>query len=278
MPHLPARELAQARLARIIRRATREQHRRLEDAMGWPPDVARIPAQLWHDIEREQAESSRPLLAMIFLTAGAALGAILQKATGQQVSPEELGQEALRYGQQRSLQLASVMADATRDKLTAAATDARQALQVQPEAIARKEFRERVGKVFSPERAAAVGVTDTGFAARGGGNAVIGRFQAENPGRTILKIWRHRERIVFGQHPCPLCAPLVGTSENEWAGINPAAEQGPPLHVLCDCNWEGLLITKDEEERLPMTPPQGWDRPYRDQFTRIRDSRGPADR
>lgn len=277
MAHLPARELAQSRLARIIRRATRDQHRRLTEAMGWPPDVQRIPPQLWLDIEREQAEASRPALAMIFLTAGAALAAILNRATGHETPPEVLGQEALRYGQQRSLALARDMADTTRQRLTDAAAEVRAAPAAKTEPEVRREFKQRVDKVFSPERAISVGKTDTSFAARGGGNLVIGRFEGDNPGKSILKIWTHPTAILRGSHPCAVCAPMIGLSQNEWAAVNPALVEGPPAHPSCDCIVAELLIDRDEAERLPMTPPRGWDRPYRDQFQRIRDSRGPRE-
>jgi hypothetical protein len=277
MPHLPARELAQSRLARIIRRATRDQKRRLTDAMGWPPDVDRIPPTLWLEIEREQAAATSPTLAMIFLTAGAVLSAILDRASRTRIDPAEVAQEALRYGQQRSLSLANGMAEVTRARLRDAATEVREAPQGKAEADIRRDFKDRVNRIFSPERAQSVGVTDTGFAARGGGNLIIRRFEADNPGKSVLKIWRHPTRIVRGSSPCPLCAPLVGTSQDEWQGINPAAAQGPPLHPACQCEIQTMLIDGDEAQRLPMTPPDGWDRPYRDQFQRIRDSRSPRD-
>lgn len=214
--------------------------------MGSPPRVENIPAALWAELEREQAQRSTAPLVGVFLAAG---GAMLRMLRGQapattpfDVPAADIEQEAQAWAEQRAADLTAGYVQHTRDRLSAA----QERLAVAPPTTsgdtladlqalrdrsrqADADLRLQLETILSRQRAMVAARTETTTATTGGEEFIGGRFDVEVPEMVRLKIWRHRGAIA-GTHPCPLCAPLVGMSQNEWAAINPAAAGGPPLH------------------------------------------------
>ena len=262
MPELPNRDQNVARFAGVLKRATTDQKRRLVAAMGWPPDMARVPATLWLEIEREQTEAARGPLAAMFLVAAGAMMAFTRREAGYIVVEEIIVAESLSYGQHRAEQLAAGIVETTKQRLTAAA-DA-----VTEDNLAPSAFREKVNAAFGEERALSVAGTEATTAASNGEGTVQEHYEADTGG-VMQAIWRHRNRLVFGSHPCPLCAQLIGTTQDEWPAIDPEAIAGPPRHPNCDCELTWRLLSADEAQSLTGRAPIGSPQLYADAYARI---------
>lgn len=303
MPTIINRDEHEARLARIVARLTASQRQRLVEAMGNPPNVANVPDSLWVELEREQQQATSGYLAGLFLLSSAGIAAWLIRNHRYATPPDFVRDEAEKWGEVAASQLASGTIDNTRARLIKAVDEYRQksepidvdfTVTTQPVGLlpaptartevdprpAQKEFDDRLESIFGPDRAERIAKTETTRAQTAGREPVKRSFETDT-GNRMLGIWRHRAPKEKGTHPCPLCAPLVGTSETEWGRINPEAAIGPPLHVNCDCVIEEMVITRAEFKRQSYEAPRGSDlelAQYERAWQRIMHSLSPRDR
>lgn len=304
MPTIVNRDEHEARLARIVARLTSGQKQRVIDAMGTPPNVANVPDSLWRELEREQQQATSGYLSGLFLLSSAGIAAWLIRNHRYATPPDFIRDEAEKWGEAAASELASGTIANTRARLTKAVDEyraksgpidaeftvtTREPVGLLPAPTAKaevdprpaqKEFDERIESIFGPDRAARIAKTETTRAQTAGRGPVKESFERDTGGR-MLGIWRHRGPKEKGTHPCPLCAPLVGTSETEWGRIDPEAAIGPPRHPQCDCQIEEMVITRAEFKRQSWEAPRGSDlelADYERAWMRIMHSLSPRDR
>lgn len=292
MPELPNRDHHESRLARDLFRESDRQRKLLLDLMGFPAKPYKVPEEVWRD-EVKHGFRNAALFGLGIVFAVSA-GHLVEMIASQfrrkprtiitpgetrtnipdiswRITPEDVAERANDWAEKRADKLGELWADHTRTRVIDVVAKS------ESEELTKDDFEDRFKPIFDRPRIGVVASTETTHGVTGGGDFTAERFQEDNPDTNILKIWRHRERLVKGKHPCPLCAPLVGTSQNEWGAISPDAAQGPPLHPNCDCTWEAFIITDQEKRRLKVVPPNDWSEDYAEQYERIRSSRSLAD-
>jgi len=85
----------------------------------------------------------------------------------------------------------------------------------------RQELEDRIGRIYSPNRASMIAVTEVTRAASEGERAIA--KELESQGIRMIPIWQtNNDELV-----CPLCGPKHGQEIKD--GIY------PPLHVNCRC-------------------------------------------
>ena len=238
-----------------------ERHRkRVMLAMGYPPDVDRVPASLWREMEQE-ATKTKALFAFLFLLGEDGLFGSL---TGQeralirsdplipmfdgQLSKEQVKEDSLRYGEEHSRVFAEQTTARTHDWLRRAERDFR------VKTLDRAQWEVKVKTVFSPERSENQATTETTRGIVEGEKAYWDELKLKT-GYTLLARWIHPPPRPPGHagarvRPCPVCTPLLNLTQNQWPGSFGA---GPPAHPRCDCSLDYALISKEEAANLPMT-------------------------
>lgn len=294
---LANRDHHEGQLATALMIESERQHKFYLQAMGWPADVSAIAEEHWEKGRRGIKRAVWGALGLIFTLSAAGLyesilnslprvkrtnvvpGPVTTSVpdTAWRVDPQEIVDAAYRWADYRSDELASGWIEHTQKKLREIATKAEADHWEKP------LFHEAIEPIFGESRVESAAITETTNGQTDGGGFAKDKFEEDNPGDTILLVWRHRgairrfNRKTGEGHPCPACAPLIGLSQNEWQSVSPLAAKGPPLHPRCDCTAEEFLITAREAKRLKLEAPRNWSEKYEDQWQRIRTSRSNLD-
>lgn len=276
MPELIHRDHHETLLGSALLKESGRQHKLLADLLGWPPKRQNVPPETWQKNNHAIRDVAFWFLGLAFALSAGHLVEMVRGAYRRKpganipdkswtIPPEEVATEAERYAKGRSAFLGDSWATHTEERVRDVVARA------EAEEWTRKAFDESFKPIFDRPRIDTISVTETTHGTTGGEGFVRDRFQDENPGDVLLAIWRHRNKIVRGKHPCPLCAPLVGTAQNEWAAIDPEAIKGPPRHPNCDCVLEFQVISAGEAQRLQLVAPRNWSADYGAQYRRLRD-------
>lgn len=164
------------------------------------------------------AVAIQPALRKTFTAAAAQTN----RHTGEHAGEEQLTSDAARWSEQFSQRLAEEIAAATQQRLDEATAkagedpDAAQAIQA---------------AAFSPERALAIGVTETTRAAVAGRERIAALVLLLT-GRRLEAYWSTSGNLNVCQE---CCAPLEGEPRAVWAEVAPG---GPPYHPHCECDLE----------------------------------------
>lgn len=232
---LADREKIEKQFAAILAAASAKQKKRLLAAMGSPPDIANVPAELWEEIKREIDNASTELLILVYIASmdGLATKGPRQGGIGLAVDETEAARRAQAWGTRRATEMAEEITETTRNRLETAARG------LESGDISRGRFDESVDAVFSDKRAEGIATTETSGAKTNGEGGYRKQVEQEHK-IVLLATWQHFAPKIIGRHPCPeICRPLERSPEYMWQQIHPdipAAWTGPPAHPLCDCN------------------------------------------
>jgi hypothetical protein len=206
---LSNRDELESRFAARFARLNATLRHRLEDYLGYPPDINRVPESYWQEVQDEMNRELAAVLLLIWSQSAIQHGLVADVASVVQ---------ALDYSNRRATSLAPQFAANTRDMLAAAGR------RWSVDSPARGEFQGDLAGILGPSRAAGMAATETTAAQTAGGE--IARRQLA--GLSDLDTWftRRDDRV------CPVCQPLHLAWRAEWQAKFPS---GPPAHPMCRC-------------------------------------------
>lgn len=203
-----------------------DQERALYEALG--PLLARwggraVAALLAGDSFDEAGFSSALRGLLLGELAGVAMATLgdLAEAIGPEFDEAILATEASRWARQYTFDLVTGLTGRTRD-LIATAT----ASYLETPGMTRAQVEALLSGAFGPRRAEAIAVTEITRAASAA--TTVYQQQLAAAGLAFERVWR----TVGESGVCPICEPLDGKPEADWAEQHPA---GPPAHPKCRC-------------------------------------------
>ena len=190
-------------------------HRReLQEFLGHPPDISRVPDSFWDRVKRETEEELVALLLLIFIASATQHGASQNEATAR----------ALQFAKPTASSVADQWVKGGRSILETGAREWSEVKQ-QGGSVSRSDVLDRVAKVFGPNRVSRVTVTQTTNAATSGSDAGV----ASTVGLSDDDLWMNDPL----SNVCPVCKPLHKKRRPVWSLKFPG---GPPAHDGCNCS------------------------------------------
>lgn len=243
MPQLPSRTEVEQRFADAMAAGGTAQRALLMQHLGDPPDPRNVPQWVWKKIEDDQTKDLIVLLALIYLMSADNIDEWLRDQPALSGMPwykrEQVERLSQQYGRTRSRELSQQMTGTSIDRLKQASERLRKnidPLRPGPENVVayRDGVYETLNKITAPERAMTAAITEV-TAATTAAESWFVKWVYDYSDYVLLATWEHRAPYSAEGpgHPCPICEPLIGKTQNEWAAINEDAVTGPPLHPNC---------------------------------------------
>lgn len=214
MPDVVGRDELERELARAISSEQRGQLNVLLDAMGDPPDPAKITEEFWQQYGEGLRSRIEPLLRKAYLSqAQAMLGTV---SIG--VDWGLVNQAAVDWAQTYAFDLVK----------NVTANDQSLLRKSVSEYFKQGTIGDLQGKLvgaFGPVRAEMIAVTEVTRSAAAGEQQVVDRIIADNPGIEAVDYWQtNRDDRV-----CPICGPRHSKARGtNWV-------DNPPAHPRCRC-------------------------------------------
>lgn len=235
---LTNRDTLEADFARKISRLTSKKRKELEQLLGNPPDVTKVPPQFWADAERELNNEMTLLLILIAASSytqhggepvepyrmfpvGPGVADAMKIGTDGKVVPYSI----LQWAAENSGNVASEWSKHSQDMLNTAQKDWTQTADETGEHPTRGDIRDVTLRIFGPGRASRIAVNETTRSQHFGSEHAI----ATTVGLSPDDIWKTSE----DDRVCPICSPLDNQPRSYWGRFFP---DGPPdPHPLCRC-------------------------------------------
>lgn len=213
---------------------------RIMDALGDPPDIAKLDYTFWSEEEAAIIRALRPEIERMVVAGAETTFQLLPVQFDWALAATEAAEYANTYVPhlvaglnkvtQRHLQIK------LRDFFLAPTT--------------RGELEKSLRVAFGKTRAQRIAVTEVTRAAMQGER--IAAKLSQEAGLELEAIWHtNRDELV-----CPLCGPLDGEPESRWASIIPGTgSDNPPQHVNCRC-WITHAWDEPVVEAVPVETAQ----------------------
>ena len=218
MAEIVNRDKTEQNIARELARLGAQQRKELEEMLGNPPDIKRVPDGWWKDKERELEAAALLLLFIPFE----------QSAKQHGLEAALAAEAAAKFAKSRAAELAKGFRQHSRDMLRTASR-----LWVPDAEITKAQMRETTLKLFGPQRMTTVAITETSFAQHYGAENAI-----KNNDEVATRWWRHSRFRPTGHagaavNPCSICTPRLDTESKYWGAYQPGI-----AHPACDCMSE----------------------------------------
>jgi hypothetical protein len=235
---LTNRDTLEADFARKISRLTNKKRKELEQLLGNPPDVTKVPPQFWADAERELNNEMILLLILIAASSYTQHGGELvppsavspfdrafEQSLGLSIDEPLPPEPIIRWAAENSGNVASEWSKHSQDILNSAQKDWTQTTIETGEHPTKGEIRDVTLRIFGPGRASRISVNETTRSQHFGSEHAI----AMTVGLSPDDIWKTSE----DDRVCPICSPLDNQPRSYWWRFFP---DGPPdPHPLCRC-------------------------------------------
>ena len=239
MPDIPNRNELEAEMARNLSRLFGGfSGHILEVLEEYSYNFAAIPESVWQGLSQQQLGVLLPFLERVSIASAEQL----MTATGIGVDWALVNQEAATWARSYSTFLAGqinassrrAIADGIRNSIAAFFEEGLthgqllERLESDPKLakLFTKDIRDRLGRIYGPQRAEMIAVTETTRAAVEGERYMV--KELEKYGYRFTEIWQTNNDDLV----CLICAPRNGKlSGDGWR----APGDGPPAHVRCRC-------------------------------------------
>jgi hypothetical protein len=226
-PNAVAKDAAEAVLFEAMRARLNGQFRGVMELLGDPPDFSRLDDEFWRSETGQMIAVLRPRVEQMALEAVAAQAASVPVLWDEAVIAAEAAAWAERY----VYDLVEGINANTRNLLR---EQVRRFIETPGMTVG--DLRRELTPAFGESRAQAIAVTETTRAFSEGERLVQDGLR--RGGLEMEAHWNtSRDEKV-----CPLCGPLDGLPEREWAAHR--VSSGPPLHPNCRC-WITLRRRRD---------------------------------
>lgn len=213
MADFSGRSEAEQRLAKRLGKLGGDVQADILSLLGDPPDITRLTAEVWQDIETRYVGAVRPALEQIFLDA-------LEEASdeiGFSVDWDTANAAASDWSRAYTYDLVKAINDTSRTMLQQAVSD------FFDEGQTIDMLADKLAGIFGPVRAEMIAVTEVTRAVSQGEQLLV--RELEKQGATMVAIWNtaNDERV------CPICVPRDQMKQGDgWTEL-------PPAHVRCRC-------------------------------------------
>lgn len=220
MAELIDRDIIEAELTRTLARINGRVRREALHLLGDPPDLLKITGEFWDNASVELQAALRPALERAAIATAEALNEVLPLGVDWGIVNQAAADWASDY---------------TFELVRGVNATSQQAMQ---RAISRYyersqtigELRESIARIFSPNRAQAIAVTEVTRAAARGELMVADDLRRQ--GIDMVAVWNTNEDELV----CPICGPLAGVqAENGIFRARSGFFDSPPAHVNCRC-------------------------------------------
>lgn len=176
-------------------------------------------ALAYDDLRNELRASIEPEIVGIAVESGLALAADV----GVEFDPAMVQDEAASWARSYTFDLITGLTNTTRNVVQSAV-----ASYAETPGMTRADLESLLSPAFGEYRASMIAVTEVTRAYSQATNMYQSRIR-DNAGVEMERVWRtNNDELV-----CPVCGPLNGVPESEWANEFP---DGPPAHVRCRCS------------------------------------------
>ena len=211
MSELAGRDAIERRFARALSKVSAELAARVLAALGDPPNLDNLTADLLDEIARAFDGALFHELELIYVTSAQAQ----MEAVGIGLDLALVNRRAADWARQYTYDLVRGITDNSRTMLQAAVSD------YYEHGLTIGDLAERVQRTFGPVRASMIAVTETTRAAVEGERAVVEELHRMGVQFVTRVTTSNDERV------CPICGPKSGQLVSD-AGY-------PPYHVNCRC-------------------------------------------
>jgi len=214
-PNAEAKDQAEADLERTMGRRLSKQERDVMDALGDPPDLAKLTREFWDTEAGAMLADLRPEIERMALDSVAAAGTTVPIVWDEAVIAREAADWAGRYTYELIRDLTGNTQRLVTDQV---------GRFVQTPGMTIGQLRQALTSAFGQSRAQAIAVTET-TRAYAEGNKLV-QAELRRAGLEMVQHWQ-----TSGSDVCDLCRPLDGKPEDEWGSHG----DGPPAHPRCRC-------------------------------------------
>lgn len=236
MAALTDRDQHESEVARRISKLMTRHRHEIEKIAGSPPDFSKVPTEYWGKIGREMESEIILILILIFDRASLQHSPPDGLSEFQQSRVDEIRD---RWAAEKSAEFGRGYSENTRKKLDHLQQRQNESFgQLTDEHDAQKKerkFSDGLVKIFGPERAAGIAVSEITDATSMGSETV----KHETGEASNDDLWRTSEK----DNVCPICAPLNRQPRSVWSLKFP---KGPKAHYECNC-WIEYSKTADKE-------------------------------
>lgn len=262
MAALANRDTYEKDFARKVSRLMQKHRKELARYLGSPPDPSKVPEEFWQKVQKETEEQIFLLLLLIFTAASIQH----QPADGfAQFQTEEVERFGQQWSESRSREFGQGYTENTRKRLA----DYSEKWRASQEADSQDTSQEDLDRLFSPDRAEGIAITETSTAAVAGGeeSARVGGYLTDSD------IWY----TMQDEGVCPVCLPLHKEPRYIWGK---RYRNGPPVHPRCRCHIEYVNDPDFETNiaRLDAAQPAWFAREVESAKQRVYGRRTPAPR
>lgn len=217
------REKLERDLARALGKLGADVRKDVLALLGDPPDLDKLTAEVWAEIEARYSGAMLPKIEQAFMTA---LQAQASQA-GVAFAFDLANDRAIEWARQHTFDLVRGINDTSRRRLATTIE------QFYNNELDFEGVLQRVGGLFGPERASTIAVTEITRAATGG--AQWYNTELQQLGIVTEEVWETADDDVV----CPVCGPRDGRVIAD--GVY------PPAHPNCRC-WVSVRPVLPETE------------------------------
>jgi len=223
MVALPDRESIESRILRALAKANTQAQRRITDALGNPPDVANVSADVWAEVEALLRGAVVPELESVYMAAAEAASAEL----GIGFAFDVVNTQAATWARQYGYDLVRGINDNSRRMLQ----ESIGAFFDTP--MTNAQLQEKLGRIFGASRAESISITEVTRAASEGERSAVADLA--NQGVRTVQVFQ----TSADDRVCAICGPMDGKRSDE------TGFQWPPLHVRCRCGVRSEVVIPD---------------------------------
>jgi hypothetical protein len=240
---IPNRDELERQIARLLGKYNRKQLAELMELMKNNPTLTNVPMEFWDTSQRELVQVLLPFSEMVYLEAAARMLEVVPITIEWGLVNEEAAQWAYNYStilagqinqtsrQAVATSIRNAVAAFFEEGLSIDEITARLEADPKLSQLFTREVRDRLGRIYGPQRAEMIAVTETTRASIEGQRLMVDKLAEE--GIRMVRIWlTARDDLV-----CHICEPRDGVEEGKGSGrAYWTRDMGPPAHPRCRCD------------------------------------------
>ena len=238
MPDIPNRDELERQIARLLGRYNRRQMAELMELMKNHPTLANIPVEFWTKSQLELVQVLMPFSELVYLQAAERM----LESIPISINWEVINTAAANWARNYSTILAGQINKTSREAIATSIRNTiasffeegvpideiTRRLEADPNLaqLFTRDVRDRLGRIYGPQRAEAIAITETTRAATEGQRGVAD--EVANQGIHLIEIWETANDDIVCTN---ICLPRHGKAEGDGWTRN----DGPPGHTRCRC-------------------------------------------
>ena len=242
MADIPNRDILEAQIARLLGKYNRRQVAKLMELMKNSPTLANVPVEFWTESQLELVQTLMPFSEMVYLEAAARMLETVPIGVDWALVNQAAADWARSYstllaGQINATSRGTIastirnsVASFFEEGLTMGELEARLAADPNLAKLFTKDVKDRLGRIYGPNRASLIAQTEVTRAAVEGERSVVQELAREGIGMKPIFNTSNDELV------CPICSPRNQKEITDG--------QYPPLHPRCRC-WVNYTFLED---------------------------------